>query len=586
MGPNVKYLFCVTLATTLVFSACTFRAKEPIQTIHVSIAAKLKGLDPIYADDSFSGVQTSQPYETLLQYHYLKRPLTLEPLLAEAMPTISEDGKKIVFKLKKGVYFQDDPCFVHQGGKGRLMTSSDFIYSFKRLADPALASPGWWIFDDKIVGLNAWREAATKKGKTDYSLPVEGLKSSDPYTLEINLTKRSFQFIYTMAMVFTSVVPYEAVEFYGKEFLNHPVGTGPWKLSEFNPSSRVIWKKNPTFRKEFYPNEGDAGDQKAGLLADSGRTLPLAEQVDVQIMPERQPAWLNFMSGKLDVIGIPKDNFSSAINDKKELMPEMKEKGLVLTIAPQIDVTHATFNMTDPIVGKNKLLRQAISLAYDQATFDRLFYNGRAIEAQSPIPPGLSGYDPSYINPYRQFNLSKAKELLAKAGYPDGNGLPPLEYATMADSFYRQSAEFFQRLMEPLGIKVKVTGYTWPQFLEAIKNKKAQIWEHAWIADYPDAENFLQLFYSKNGSPGPNDGNYSNPEFDALYEKALGYSDGPDRVALYRKMVDLIVEDCPWVFGAHRLGYFLSQPWFKNYKPNELDHRTYKYYRIDAGVKK
>lgn len=581
-------------ASVLFFSlalmaGCTLKTQEPPQTLHISIIAKLKGLDPIYTDDLYSGIQVSQPYEALLQYHYLKRPFTLEPLLAESLPQISEDGKKIVFRLKKGVLFQDDPCFKESKGKGREMTSEDVIYSFKRIADPKLSSPGWWIFEDKIVGLNAWREAASKAGKTDYTAPVEGFKAVDRYTLEINMTKRSYQFLYSLGMAYASVVPREAVEFYGKEFLSHPVGTGPWKLAEYNPNSRLIWKRNPTYRKETYPSEGEPGDQQAGLLADAGKPLPLADQVNVQIMVEQQPTWLNFMAGKLDAISIPKDNFATAIvvkDGKQELAPELRDKGMKLTRAPLLDVTHATFNMTDPIIGKNKYLRQAISLAYDEATFIELFYNGRALPAQGPIPPGIAGYSPGLKNPYRQFNLVKAKELLAKAGYPEGKGLPPLELATLADSVGRQTSEYFQKLMEPLGIKVNVNSYSWPQFQEVMKNKRAHVWEFAWGADYPDAENFLQLFYSKNFSPGPNDGNYLNPKFDELYEQSLALPDSPERTAIYSKMVDILVDDCPWVFGAHRLGYFLTQPWFKNYKPNELDHRTYKYYRIEPTLKK
>ncbi|MBI2711585.1 MAG: ABC transporter substrate-binding protein [Bdellovibrio sp.] len=574
------------MALAVVFSGCSFKSTEPPNTLHVYVSAKLKGLDPIYTDDLYSGIQTSQPYETLLQYNYLKRPLELEPLLAESMPVLSEGGKKIVFRLKKGVFFQDNPCFKETKGKGREMRAEDFVYSFKRLADPALASPGWWVFEDKVVGLNAWRELALKSGKADYTAPVEGIKAPDPYTLEIHLTRPAYQLLYSLTMVYTAVVPHEAVEFYGKEFLNHPVGTGPWQLAEFNPSSRIIWKRNPTYRKEVYPSVGESGDKEAGLLEDAGKALPLADQVNVQIITETQPQWLNFVAGKLDALSIPKDNFSTVINEKRELRPEFKEKGIQLRVTPLYDTTHATFNMVDPIIGKNKYLRQAISLAYDQETFNDLFYNGRAILAEGPIPPGLSGYSAELKNPYRRFNVSKAKELMAKAGYPEGKGLPPLEYATLADSFYRQTAEYFQKLMEPLGIKVNVTAYSWPQFLEAMKNKKAQIWEFAWGADYPDGENFLQLFYSKNFSPGPNDGNYSNPDFDRMYEHSLTLPDSPERTALYRKMVDLLVEDCPWIFEAHRIGFFLSQPWFKNYKPSDLDHRTYKYYRIDTALKK
>jgi oligopeptide transport system substrate-binding protein len=304
------------------------------------------------------------------------------------------------------------------------------------------------------------------------------------------------------------------------------------------------------------------------------------------VMVEPQPMWLSFLSGKVDAASIPKDLFSSVITPGKELNQELKDKGLKLFKNPGLDVTHATFNMADPLLGKNKLLRQALSMAYDEDTFIELFYNGRAVSAQGPISPGIFGYDPKLKNPYRRFNLVKAKDLLAKAGFPGGKGLPELEYATLADSTGRQQAEYFQKMMSAIGVTLKINNYSWPQFMEVLKNKKAQIWEYAWIADYPDAENFLQLFYSKNATPGPNDSSYSNSEYDRLYEKILILPDGKEKAEIYAKMVAIVIEDCPWIFGAHRLSYVLVQPWLKNFKLNDFDYTRYKYYRIDAKLKK
>ncbi len=566
---------------------CTMKSKlEPSNTLHLVAEEKIKGLDPIYADDLYAGTQVSQVYEGLLQYHYLKRPYVLIPNLAESLPEVSQDGLTYTFHLKKGVLFQDDPSFKKSQGKGREMTAEDVIYSFKRLADPRLSSSGWWLFDGKIMGLNEWHQSAMQVATTDYSQVVEGLKALDRYTVQIKLIQRSAQFLYSMAMPFTGIVPHEAIEEYGKEFINHAVGTGPYQLAEYSPNSKIVWVKSPTYRSEVYPLEGSAGDQEAGLLEDAGKSLPLADKIVIQVFVERQPMWLNFLSGKLDTTAIPKDNFSSAITPNKELSEEISSKGIRLTKSPSLDITHISFNMSDPLIGKNKLLRQALSLAYDEATFIDLFYNGRAIQAQGPIPPGISGYDPTFKNPYRQFNVAKAKELLAKAGYPEGKGLPNIEYVTTADSVGRQESEYLTKIMSTIGVTLKVNSYSWPQLQEAIKNKKAHLWSFAWSADYPDAENFLQVFYSKNASPGPNDSNYTNLQFDRLYEKSLTLSESAERTALYKKMVSLLVEDCPWIFRSHRLGYTLIQPWLKNYKSNDFDHGHYKYYRIDTKIKK
>jgi len=586
---RLQSALALLLGTSLfAFVGCTKKSDlDPTNTFYTSSTAKIKGLDPAFADDLYSGLEVTRIYEGLLQYKYLKRPYQLEPCLAEAMPTISKDGKTYTFKLKKGVVFQDDKAFKATNGKGRELVAEDFVYSFKRIADPKLNSPMWWLFDGKIEGLNEWHDAAAKAGKTDYSLPVSGLRAVDASTLEIKLKARSYQFAFSLAMPATGVVAREVVEEYGAEFLNHPVGTGAFKLSEYNPAAKIVYVKNPTYRHEVYPSEGEPEDQARGLLADAGKPLPLVDKIVMTVHVESQPQWLNFMQGNLDAAPIPKDNFAQAIDPKtKELMPDMKAKGILLFKEPSLDITHTSFNMTDPLVGKNKLLRQAISMAVNTPEEIDLFYNGRAISAEGPIPPGLAGYDPNLKNPYKVYSVEKAKEYLKKAGYPDGKGLPPLEYLSLADTTARQMTEYFQKEMAAIGIQIKVQTFSWPEFQQSLKNKKGQMWSFAWGADYPDAENFLQLFYSKNGSPGPNDSNYSNPEFDKLYEKSLTLNDSPERTALYKKMAAIVIEDTPWAFGTHRVTYGLTHPWLKNYKPHEFNHGMAKYYRIDTSLRK
>lgn len=577
---RVSFLVVALLSIAVSMTDCTRKKAEPANTIHIPIGAKIKGLDPIQADDEYAGTEVSHAYEGLLQYHYLKRPYTLIPNLAEAMPEVSKDGKTYVFKIKKGVLFQDDRCFKATGGKGRELVADDFIYSFKRLADPALTSSGWWVLDGRIEGLNEWHDEASILGKADYSRALSGLKALDRYTLQIRLNHPLPVFLYMLAMPFTYVVPHEAVETYGQEFMNHPVGTGPYRLTEYNPNQRLVWDRNPTYRKELYPSDGAPGDKEAGLLRDAGKPLPLNDRLVDTVYEEQQPMWLNFLDGKLEIAGIPKDSYAQAVTQGKELSPELKRKGILLTTRPLVDTVHLTFNMADPLMGKNKFLRQAMSTAYNAALFIDTFYNGRAVEAKGPIPPGISGYDPDLVNPYRRYNLAKAKELLAKAGYPGGEGLPPLEYQTLSDSTSRQWTELDQRIFAALGIHLKISTNSWPEFMAKVKGRRGQLWSFDWSADYPDGENFLQLFYSKNASPGSNDSNYSNPAFDRLYERSLSLPDGPGRAALYRRMVGILVEDCPWIFVAHRLGYTLSQAWLRNYKPSAFEHSMAKYWRV------
>jgi ABC-type transport system substrate-binding protein len=562
---------------------CTKKFDDTDNSLNIVLRANVKGLDPIRANDLYSSMVIANIFEGLLQYDYLKRPFTLEPALADGMPVASADGLTHTFKIKKGVHFQDNPAF--KDGKGREITANDFIYSFRRLADPANASEGFWIFDGKVKGLNAWADAV-KAGKANYDTPIEGFSAPDPYTLVITLTQPYYQLYYVLAMPFAGVVAREAVEKYGAEIINNPVGTGPFmlaKAADWVRNSKITLTKNPNFRQDLYPSEGEPGDKEKGLLADAGKPMPFADKLIFTELTEDQPRWQNLMKGNFEYAEIPNDNFESAVlkTDKKKIATELAAKGMTLDISPAVDVTYIGVNMKDPVLGKNKLLRQAMALAQDNPTLIDKFMNGRAIPAQGPIPPGISSYDPNFKNPYGTHDLVKAKELLAKAGFPDGKGLPELTYETLADSKARQEAEFFVQELGSIGIKVKISPNTWPQFQEKIKNGTAQIFGIAWGADYPDAQNFLQLFYSKNMSPGPNDTAFNSPEFDKLYEDSLKLPPGAARDALYQKMRDVVVEESPWLFNTHRLGYRIVHGWVKNYKWNDIQNDFEKYMRVD-----
>lgn len=549
--------------------------------INSAIAANVKGLDPIDANDTYSSGVISQIYETLLHYHYLKRPLTLQPLLATEMPTASADGLTHTIKIKPGVMFHDDECFPN--GKGRELTAEDFVYSWKRLADPKNNALGFWVFDKRIEGLNEWR-TKVGKGEADYSTPVSGLQAPDKYTIVIKLTQPYYQLYYVLAMPYTSPVPKEAVEKYGKEIINHPVGTGPFKFDSWIRNSRIELVRNPNWRNETYPTDGEASDTTNGFLADAGKKIPFVDRVVMHEIVQEQPRWLKFMKGELDFSSIPKDNFETAIQDDK-LSKEFAAKGIELFVVMEPDVTYTAFNMLDPILGKNEKLRKAISMATDVDSVIKKFFNGRAISAQSPIPPGVDAYDAKYKNPYKEFNVEKAKQLLAEAGFPGGKGLPELEFSTVSSTTSRQMAEFFKQNMAQIGVKVSIATSSWPQFQDKIHKKKAQIWGVAWLADYPDAENFLQLLYGPNTSPGPNGSNFDDSKFNKLYEKAALLPPGPERTDLYHQMRDIVVSEAPWVMGMHRMGYSLRHQWVKNYKPHPIISDGYKYFRVEGSEK-
>ncbi|MEM9416904.1 MAG: ABC transporter substrate-binding protein, partial [Bacteroidota bacterium] len=392
----------------LILLAVWFYNRRPYTTqsqdekVLVTLAeAAIKGFDPARSDDVYVNIETAKVYEGLFEYHYLKEPFQLVPNLAAEMPTISADGRVYTIKIKKGVKFHNNPCF--EEGKGRELVAEDFVYSLKRVADSHVQSNWFGLLSDKVQGLNAWREKYMDSASADYTEVVEGLKALDKYTLQITLTKPCPQLTYILAMSFSCAVPREAVEHYGKEFLNHPVGTGPFILKEFKPQlNKLVYHKNPTFRDKFFPSE--ASEKYQYMLADAGKKLPLVDKIITHILPEEQPRWLKFQQGAADVIDLAQTNIALEVVNKDGLTPQLQQKGVQLSHEPEQAVYYYVFNNGHKLFKNNSKLRQAIALAFDREGFNQLFYKGTAVPAQSIIPPGLAGYQASYTNPYNTYN--------------------------------------------------------------------------------------------------------------------------------------------------------------------------------------
>lgn len=578
-----KSIVLFMVAALIMSVSCTKKVDLKEKVLNLSVSAKVKGFDPVNAGDTYSSGEIARVYEGLLSYHYLKRPYELIPNLAESMPTVSNSGMTYTFKIKKGVKFHDNKCF--PGGKGRELKAQDFVFSIKRMADAKNVSTGWWLLDGKIKGLNQWRDKYAGADKSNYADEVEGLKALDDYTLQFTLSKEYPQFLYALAMVYTYAVPKEAVDHYGKDFINNPVGTGPFITKAYNQGKRIEYTKNPAFRDMFYPTEGAPGDKEAGLLKDAGKKLPLVDKIVVNIQTESQPAWLSFEKGKTDYHGIPKDNFDSVVNPDKGITDAYAKKGIALEITPDLDITYIAFNHEDPLFKSNVKLRQAMSIAYDGVTANKLFYNDRGILAQTILPPGIGGYDKDYKNPYRQFNVEKAKKLLAEAGYPGGKGLPVIQYDTTANTISRQMSGYLKKQMAEIGINIQVNQNTWPQLTKKVKTRQSQMFGMAWVGDYPDAENFLQLIYGPNSAPGPNGSNYNNASFNALFDKATKMQPGEERAALYKKLAQQSAEDVAYIFGVHRTSFVVKHSWLKNYKFSTFSHGNEKYLSVDLKQK-
>lgn len=576
--------FCVNAIILMaLFAGCTKKTDLSRKVLNISVGADIKGMDPIFANDAYSGGEVARVYEGLLEYHYLKRPYTLVPNLAESLPAVSNNGLTYTFKIRKGVLFHDDAAF--EGGKGRELTAADFVYSVKRLADPKLQALGWWVLKGRIKGLDDWRKKHTTSKVVDYNEAIEGVKALDKYTLQFNLSKSYPQFLYALAMPFTYVVAKEAVDKYGKEFLNHPIGTGPFILPVFTQSNKIVYKKNTKYRKAFYPKTASEDYNTPGYLADAGKQIPLVEEIRVNIMKESQPRWLSFGKGKLDLISIPKDNFEAAITPDKGLTDGLAKKGVSLLKVTSLDVTYTAFNH-DVKLFENVKLRRALSMAYDPNKSNKLFFNDLAVPAKSVVPPGIAGHIKNYSNPYMGPNVEGAKKMLAEAGYPNGLGLPEITYDCTASTTGRQQGEFFKKQMAQIGVKIKVVTNPWPQFQSKIQKRQIQLYGIAWGADYPDAENFLQLLYGPNKSPGANGSGYKNPEFDQLFKSSSTMQDSPERTALYEKMYRIAAEEVPWIYGVHRQNFILHNGWIRNYVPSDFDWGNAKYLNIDLNKKK
>ncbi|MFC1780773.1 ABC transporter substrate-binding protein [Planctomycetota bacterium] len=548
------------------------------------LRAKISSLDPGNIGDTTSSAVSSQINECLYQYHFLKRPYEVIPQLAEDMPEVSPDGLTYTIKIKRGVYFTDDICF--EGGKGKELKAGDFIYSWKRIANIKYLSKNWWLLDNRIVGLDEFREYTMdceSEADVDYSHPVDGLQAPDDYTLVIKLKKPWPQVVYALAYHGTAAVAKETVDYYGEDIISHPVGTGPFMLKKWQRGSYIELVRNPNFRLELYPSEGQEGDAEAGYLDDAGKPIPFADRVVWRIIEESQPAWLEFMNGKLDASTIPKDNYNEVFTDNRELNPKMKQLNIQLHTYQDATTYWIGFNFEDPLLSSNKPLRLAINRAINREEYIELFSNGRNEVAHGFLPPLMDSYDPTIKEKgFAEYAPDEAIEFLKEAEAIHGGKIPTLKLALNGtDSVTIQYGQFFKRQFDAVGLDVEMEFMDWPTYLNKIHTKSAQMFWSGWVADYPDEENFLQLFYGKNVSPGANSFNYVNPEFDKLYEQIAVMVDSPERTELHREAERMVLEDCPAAFLVHWVGYVLSHDWYDNYKPNVFAYGLSKYRRVD-----
>ena len=560
----------------LVFSCQNEQKDSSQKTLTLALTGEISTLDPASAYDTISNSVIYQSYEQLYQYHYLKRPYQVIPLLAEGMPKISEDGKTYTIKIKKDILYHPHKALK----KGRTVKAQDFITQIKRLAFIPTQSNGAWLFKDKIVGFNEFRKKAGDELEKFKKQTISGLQAPDDHTLVVKLTEPYPQMIFALSMAFSSPMPLELVEYFNNDLSRDIVGTGPYKLKSWNPLSGVKLTRFENFRDEFYPTQGDRLAHSRGFLDDAGKKLPFIDEIRFQIIKEDQTRWLNFLAGKIDMIVIPKDNYSSAITQDGELSPELKKKNIKLLVAPTLTFWWLAFNMRDSIVGENLNLRKAIAHAVDVEKYIKVFTNNIGLKANSIYPPGTPGYSPSHQQPY-EYDPKKAKKFLKKAGHPRGKGLPTLTYDVRGSSAKnRQQAQYIKSELAKVGIEVKISLNTFPVFLEKARKGELQFWQGGWAMDYPDAENILQLLVTQNHAPGPNTTFYSNPKVNALFEKLKALPNDEKKFKLMRKIEKIVNRELPWIMQYYARNYILHHDRLKNYRNSDLIFNNIKYLKI------
>ena len=575
---------CLVAAALLVSGGCGGErgGGPPAPAALVLPFGRIKTLDPALAEDVASGQAVGHLYGRLLQYDDAARPYRLVPAMAEAMPEMREGGRVWRFRLRDDLVFAPDPCFGPAASRAaRRVTARDVVFSLLRLADARLHSPGYWTLRDRVVGLAEFRartEPQTVGDWSAYDAGVPGLVAMDVRHVEIRLTAPYPQLLNVLAMPYASVVSERAVRQHGQAALaERPTAvTGPFLLAD--------WRRN--YRFELRRN----ADYWGRTARPGGTSLPRLERVIGLVIQEPQTAWLLFLQGNLDLVQLGEETLEAVVDEQGRLAPELVGRGIRLEATPEFQINYLGLNLRDPVLGGNPKLRQALTLAFDRGLRLRLARR-QFLPAYGPIPPGVAGYDPAFRGPFGEPDLARARRLLAEAGYPDGRD--PATGAPLrlrfdlggTDLVRRRQAELLAQDYRRLGIEVEPALNNWPRFLTKLRQGEVQLFRMAWVGDYPDAQNFLQLFYGANAG-GANRTAYHNPAFDRLYEAASCLPDGPERTALYARMQALVAADAPCIFEGFPVGYRLIQPWVTGGLANAFAWDAWKYMAVDDAARR
>jgi ABC-type transport system substrate-binding protein len=571
-------------------------AAGPEKVLRYAFPVAETGFDPAQLSDLYSRIITANIFEAPYGYDYLARPAKVRPVLAEAMPEVSPDFRTYTVKLRRGVYFADDAAF---GGQRREVTAADVVYSYKRIMDPKNKSPlVSGIEEEKILGLADLRKRAMDSGKFDYDTEIEGMRALDRYTVQFKLAESRPRFILTIADPgIMGIVAREVVEKYGESIMEHPVGTGPFMLKDWRRSSKITLVRNPGYRDVFYDAQPAADDASAQAIAArmKGRKLPMLDRVEISIIDDPQPRWLSFLNGEYDMIERLPENFATHAIPNNKLAPNLAKLGIQMDRVPLSDIRMLYFSMLNPVVGgytpEKVALRRAVGLAMDGAQEARLAMRGQAMVAQGFVMPNTSTFDPAYRSEMGTHDRAKAIALLDMFGYTDKDGdgwrdLPDgkplvLVYDTLSAADYRERDEVMKKNLDAVGIKIELRIGKWPEQLRNSRAGKLMMWGYGLSASSPDSAGVLAMGYS--GSFGQqNHSRFKNEKFDELYRRQAVMPDGPERDAVIREAVRILIAYMPIKVRVHRIGTDMMQPWLQGYKRHPNAREFWQYVDIDT----
>jgi ABC-type transport system substrate-binding protein len=627
----------------------TYQVYEPLYGYHflkrpfelVPKAAE-KVVQPRYVDKDGQPLPDDAPAEQVHESVYdvpIKKGILFQPHAAFAK---DEQGTYRYHAMKPGeVGGRVSPLeFEHTGT--RELVAEDFVYAVKRHATTRITTPIYGIFAEYVAGLKEYgdlikaEDAKLRQGLDPASLdkpfldfrrwPLAGATAPEKHLLRLRIKGKYPQWKYWMQMTFLAPVPWEADAFYAQPGLaergitldQYPVGTGPYMLTEFVKDRRIVMVKNPNFRGEPYPCDGSEADKAKGLLADCGKTMPFVDSIVAVVEREGTPRRNKFRDGHYDVEVFERTDtgvdYTVEAQDSEEVHAKYAQRGFLFNKYSDVTNWIVGFNMLDPQVGrgetpdrreKNRKLRQAVAIAIDWEEYAKVFPKKGGQTAMGPLPPGIPGSregTPEGLNPHThrwvdgkpvRRSLQEAKTLLAEAGYPNGRdaktGKPlVINY----DVYYPPTPErkpemdWMVRQFAKIDIQLDLRATDNNQFQDKIRKNKHQFYWLGWLADYPDAENFLFLLYGPNAksvSDGENTANYQNPEFDQLFVQLKSLDDGPDKQAVIDKMVKIVQDDAPWSMGFYPWSSVAAQKWVHNVNPALLIRDTGKYMRLDIA---